>query len=285
MGSVRSARSTAGQCGNERGEQNGTRRQRDHIRVGCFHLVEKRLDIARRAESERDARAASERDHQEDIESHNAHDAGTSRANRHADTDLAAALEDGVVEDSVESDAGEEQRDGGKEGGEHGDQALANGLVAEQIELRGDVRDAKAVVALRDELAERAGEGERVLGIGVKDEGGEVDDLGGGFVVDFGEGDVEDGAAGLAQLAVRDVGGDADDLVEGLIGAAFKGAADGVLAGEEGLDEGFVDDGGSRRGVLQGESRGRKRGGSSSSRASPGKRSGKRRESDWEARR
>ena len=50
---------------------------------------------------------------------------------------------------------------------------------------------------------------------------------------------------------VRDVGGDADDLVEGLIGTAFKGAADGVLAGEEGLDEGFVDDGGSRRGVLR----------------------------------
>ena len=118
------------QCGNERTEQHGTRRHSDHIRVGCFDLVEERLDIARRAESERDARATSEHDHQEDIESHNAHDASTSRANRHADTDLAAALEDGVVEDSVESDAGEEQRDGGKEGGEHGDQALANGLVA-----------------------------------------------------------------------------------------------------------------------------------------------------------
>src|SRR5207302_6355915 len=127
-----------------------TRRRSDHIRVGCFDLVEKRLDIACRAESERDARAASERDHQEDIESHNAHDASTCRANRHADTDLAAALEDGVVEDSVKSDAGEEQRDDGKEGGEHGDQALANGLVPDQIELRGDVRDAKAVVALRD---------------------------------------------------------------------------------------------------------------------------------------
>src|SRR5882757_3998060 len=98
-----------GQCGNESSEQNGTRRQRDHIRVGCFYLVEKRLDIARRAETERDARAASERDHLEDIESHNAHDASTSRANRHADADLSAALEDGVVEHSVESDAGEKQ--------------------------------------------------------------------------------------------------------------------------------------------------------------------------------
>jgi hypothetical protein len=202
-----------GQRGNESSEQNGTRRQSDHIRVGCFDLVEKRLDIARRAESERNARAASERDHQEDIESHNAHDASTSRANRHADTDLAAALGDGVVEDSVESDAGEEQRDGGKEGGEHGDQALANGLVADQIELRGDVRDAKAVVALRDELAEGVGEGERVLGVGVNGEGGEVYDLGGGFIVDFVEGGVEDGAAGLAEVAVRDVGGDGDDLV------------------------------------------------------------------------
>ena len=36
-----------------------------------------------------------------------------------------------------------------------------------------------------------------------------------------------------------------------MIGATFKGAADGVLAGEEGLDEGFVDDGGSRRGVFR----------------------------------
>ena len=101
-------------------------------------------------------------------------------------------------------------------------------------------------MALRDELAEGVGEGERVLGVGVKGEGGEADDRRGGLVVDFGEGDVEDGAAGLAQVVVRDVGDDADDLVEGLIGTAFKGAADGVLAGEEGLDEGFVDDGGSR---------------------------------------
>src|ERR1700733_7682220 len=97
----------SGQCGNESSEPQDTRRQRDHIRVGCFDLVEKRLDIARRAESERDARAASKRDHLEDIQRHNAYDAGTSRANRHADTDLAAALEDGVVENSVESDAGE----------------------------------------------------------------------------------------------------------------------------------------------------------------------------------
>ncbi len=73
-----------------------------------------------------------------------------------------------------------------------------------------------------DDLAEGVGEGERVLGVGVNDEGGEVDEPGAGFVVDFVEGDVEDGAAGLAQIVVRDVGGDADDLVEGLIGAAFE---------------------------------------------------------------
>ena len=52
-----------GQCGNESGEQHDTRRRRDHIRVGCFDLVEKRPDRARRAESERDARTASERNH------------------------------------------------------------------------------------------------------------------------------------------------------------------------------------------------------------------------------
>jgi len=141
------------ECGHERSQQDGTRGQGDDICVGCFDLVEKRLDIARRAESERDACAASDRDHQEDIESDNAHDAGTGRANRHADTDLAAALEYGVVEDSVESDAGEEQRDGGKEPGEGSKQALANGLVTDQIELGGDVGDAQAVVAVGDELA------------------------------------------------------------------------------------------------------------------------------------
>ncbi len=151
LGGVCAQRANHGrQCGYERTEQNGTRRQRNHIRVGCFDLVEKRLDIARRTESECDARATSERDHEEDIESDELCDASTSRANRYADTDLAAALEDGVIEDSVESDAGEEQRDGGKESGEHGDQALTNGLVTDQIELRGDVRDAKAVVALPD---------------------------------------------------------------------------------------------------------------------------------------
>jgi len=56
--------------------------------------------------AEREARTASERDHQENIESHEAHNSSSGRANRHADTDLAAALEDGVVEHSVESDAG-----------------------------------------------------------------------------------------------------------------------------------------------------------------------------------
>ncbi len=162
-----------GECRNQGSEQNGTGRQRDHIRVGGFDLVEERRDIACCAESERDAGAASERDHEEDIARDDAHDAGTRGANRHADTDLAAALEDGVVEDGVESDAGEEQRDGGKEGGEHGDEALANGLVADEIELGGDVGDAKAVAAPGDELAEPAGEGERVAGVGVNDEGGE----------------------------------------------------------------------------------------------------------------
>ena len=40
-----------GKCGDERGEQDGTRWQRKHVRVGCLDLVEKRRDIARRAES------------------------------------------------------------------------------------------------------------------------------------------------------------------------------------------------------------------------------------------
>src|SRR5581483_113777 len=106
-------------------------------------------------------------------------------------------------------------------------------------------------MALCDELAKAFGQGERILGLGVNHEGGEVDNRGGGFAVDFVEGDVEDGAAGLAQVVVRGVGGDAYDFVEGLIGSALKRPADRVLAGEEGFGESIVDDGGSRRGVLR----------------------------------
>src|SRR6185503_2594001 len=202
-------------------------------------------------ESQRAPRAASECDDREYIERDKVHDAGTSRANRHADCDLAAALEDGVVEDSVESDASEQQCDDCKEAGEHRQQALTNGLVTDQIELGGDVRDAKAVVALRDELAEGAGEGERVLGVGVNGESGKVDSLGSGFAVDFVKGDVEDGTVGLAEVIVWDVGDNSENLVDGLIGAAFKGVADGVLAGEESFGEGFVDDGGPGRCVFR----------------------------------
>jgi hypothetical protein len=92
-------------------------------------------------------------------------------------------------------------------------------------------------VALRDELAEGVGEGERVLGVDVDGERGKVDDTGGRFGVDFVEGDVEDGATGFAQVVVWDVGGDPDNFVDRLIATALEGAADGVLTGEEGLGE------------------------------------------------
>lgn len=108
-------------------------------------------------------------------------------------------------------------------------------------------------MALRDEPAERVGEGERVLGVGVDDEGGETDGRGGGVVAELVEGNVKDGGAGLAQVAVGDVAGDSDDFVERLVCSALKGAADGVLAGEEGSGEGFADDGGSGRGVFGAE--------------------------------
>src|SRR5262249_17033677 len=92
--------------------------------------------------------------------------------------------------------------------------ASTRSAMARVREVGGDVRDAKAFVALRDELAEGVGEGDSVLGITVNHEGGEVDDPGCGLFVDFVEGDVKDGAAGLAQVVVRDVGGQADDFVE-----------------------------------------------------------------------
>src|SRR4051794_13338322 len=81
---------------------------------------------------------------------------------------------------------------------------------------------------------------ERVPGVGVNDESGKVHDIRGRFGVDFGEGDVEDRTAGLAQVAVRDVRSDGDNCVDGFIRTALKSVADGVPAGEESLDEGFV---------------------------------------------
>jgi hypothetical protein len=69
--------------------------------------------------------AQSPRDHQEDIENHNTCDAGASRTDRHADADLPAALEYGGGENRIEGDAGEEQRNGGKESGKRGDTSLA----------------------------------------------------------------------------------------------------------------------------------------------------------------
>lgn len=128
-----------GECGYQRGKQDGAGGERDHRRVSRFYLIEERLDRACRAESECDSSASPQHDHQENIDSHNADNAGTSCANGYADADFAAALEDRVVEDGVESDAGEEQRDDRKEGGEHGDEALADGLVVDQVELSGDV--------------------------------------------------------------------------------------------------------------------------------------------------
>ena len=88
-------------------------------------------------------------------------------------------------------------------------------------------------MALRDELAQGVGEGERVLGVGVNGEGREVHGLGGGFSVDFSERNVENCAVRLAQVVVRAVGGDADDRVAGFLGTALKGAADGVQAGKK----------------------------------------------------
>ena len=51
-------------------------------------------------------------------------------------------------------------------------------------------------MTLRDKPAEWVGQSERVLGIGVNDEGGEVFDRGGRLVVDSGKGNVETGPLG-----------------------------------------------------------------------------------------
>src|SRR5579859_4641109 len=60
LGSVPSARRT------ESSDENYACRQRNHICVRCFDLIEKRLDITRGPESECEPRATSERDGQKD---------------------------------------------------------------------------------------------------------------------------------------------------------------------------------------------------------------------------
>ena len=71
------------------------------------HLVQKRPDVSYGRHAERAAR-----EHQsEDLHGDDVHDAAGLCADRHADADFAAPLEDGIVEHTVEADSGEQQCD------------------------------------------------------------------------------------------------------------------------------------------------------------------------------
>jgi hypothetical protein len=63
------------------------------------------------------------------------------RAQRHPNADLAAALQHGVVEYAIEAHVGEQKRDGRKKQRKHRQQALTNGLRANQFRLFPNIAD------------------------------------------------------------------------------------------------------------------------------------------------
>ena len=62
-------------------------------------------------------------------------------AQGHADADLAPTLPYGVVQDAVEADAREQERDSSEEARKHGQQALADGLRVDRLLLCTHVAD------------------------------------------------------------------------------------------------------------------------------------------------
>ena len=106
--------------------------------------------------------AAPAKHHGEDVRRHAARDIGGLRADGHANADFAAALQHGVIEHTVQADAGQQQRDGGEEERQHGQQALAHGLRADQFRLRADVADAEFRARARHFAAQRGGQRQRV---------------------------------------------------------------------------------------------------------------------------
>jgi len=92
--------------------------------------------------------------------------------NRHTDADFAAPLHHRVVEHAIQSEGREQQRDPGEEKPEHRQQALAQGLRADQIRLCADVTDAKFRARPWHFPAQHGGQRHGVLGGRAHDEGG-----------------------------------------------------------------------------------------------------------------
>src|SRR6185295_11434090 len=104
---------------NHRGERGDERRGQDRDRGNGerrefrrIHLIEKSFDIAYGDHAQYKTSGGSAENHDEDFRSYATGDVWSLSSDRHADSDFAAPLENGVVEDAVESDAREQQRDG-----------------------------------------------------------------------------------------------------------------------------------------------------------------------------
>ena len=167
---MRTARMTAGRAASSAAAKMVSDRQREHGRASGVDVEEKRRDISRGGHSEGDSGDGAHQHHGEDAGGDATRDVAGLRADRHADADFAAALQHRVIEHAVEPDGGEQQRDAGEEEGQHGEQALADGVRFDDLRLRADVADAEFGTGARDFLPKDRGQRERVGARGADDE-------------------------------------------------------------------------------------------------------------------
>ena len=118
---------------------------------------------------------------------------------------------DGVVEDAVEADGGEEQRNDGEERGERGEETLPNSLALDELVLGVDIAHAEVGTNLRNGATERGSQSEGIGGVSTDDETGA-----GGAPPSLGIGREEwkecGGKGVFADAAIFGVADDADDL-------------------------------------------------------------------------
>ena len=85
------------------------------------------------------------------------------RAKRHANADLAASLRDGVTENAICSDRGQEQRDAGENSGERGRGATRDQAVCDARIHRAEVIDRKVRIGCAHQFSQRLGKRFRTL--------------------------------------------------------------------------------------------------------------------------
>src|SRR5678815_2418173 len=115
------------QRGEERGGEDGYRRQRQHREIRRLHPVEKSLEIGLRKHASGETRARSNQDHGEDLDSDAPRYVDALGTEGHADANLAAPLLDAEVEYTEQAHGGKQQRHNGEEERQHGEKALTDG--------------------------------------------------------------------------------------------------------------------------------------------------------------